>query len=150
MAFEDCQRVPLIIAGPGVTAQGASEALVSLVDLPRTILSFAKLDVPESFQGTDLGPLLAGCVEPVNDHVFVECEATHRIGQLTCVTDRYKVVVYRDSDEGEMYDLLADSDQLWNRWSDPVLNGVREEMLERWIRPRLRDFVPRSPRKAFA
>lgn len=150
MAFEDCQRVPLIIAGPGVTAQGASDALVSLVDLPRTILSLAKIEAPEGFQGSDLGPLLAGCDLAVNDHVFVECEATHRIGQLTCVTERYKVVVYRDSTEGEMYDLTLDPDQLRNRWTDPMLSPVREEMLERWIRSRLGDFVSRTPRKAFA
>jgi arylsulfatase A-like enzyme len=150
MAFEDCQRVPLLVAGPGVGVKGPSEALVSLVDLPRTILSLANLDVPEGFQGSDLTPLLAGRAEAANDHVFIECEATHRIGQLTCVTHRYKLVAYRDSPEGELYDLQKDPDQLQNLWGEPGLFSLREDMLERWVRPRLGDFVPRRPRTAFA
>lgn len=150
MAFEDCQRVPLIVAGPGVMKQGANEVLVSLVDLPRTILSQARLSVPAAYQGVDLSPVWAMEAKAANDHVFIECEATHRIGQLTCVTDRYKMVAYRDSAEGELYDLLADPDQVCNRWNDSGLASLREEWMARWIRPRLAQFAPRQPRKAFA
>lgn len=150
MAFEDCQKVPLLVAGPGVAAQGASEALVSLVDLPQTILSLAQLPAPGSFQGADLTPLLAGRAESANDHVFIECEATHRVGQLTCVTRQHKLVAYRDSAEGELYDLQGDPDQSRNLWKDPASFRLREEMLERWVRPRWAAFVSRAPRKAFA
>lgn len=149
-AFEDCQKVPLLVAGPGVAAQGASEALVTLVDLPRTILSFAQLKAPVSFQGADLAPLVAGHVASVNDHVFIECEATHLVGQLTCVTNRHKLVAYRDSAEGELYDLQEDPDQLRNLWNNPGIFHLREEMLKQWIRPRLAEFAPRAPRGAFA
>jgi len=150
MAFEDCQRVPLLIAGPGVVSGGPTEALASLVDLPRTILSLAGVPAPDVFQGADLVPILSGQSASVNDHVFVECEATHRIGQLTCVTDRYKLVVYRDAAEGEFYDLQMDPDQLRNRWNDPGFVKMRDEMLENWARPQLAGFQARDPRKAFA
>jgi arylsulfatase A-like enzyme len=150
MAFEDCQRVPLLIAGPGVTGRGACEALVSLVDIPRTMLSLAGITPPETFQGADLTPILHGGATSVQDHVFVECEATHLVGQLTCVTERYKIVAYKNSEEGELYDLLEDPDQIRNRWGDPELFQRREEMLARWIRPRLAAFPPRTVRKAFA
>lgn len=150
MAFEDCQRVPLIIAGPGIAALGPTDALANLVDLPRTILSLAGLPAPANSQGVDLVPVLSGRSSTVNDHVFVECEATHRIGQLTCVTDRYKLVVYRDSLEGEFYDLKADPDQLQNRWGDSGCSRAREEIFERWAKPRLAEFRPRAPRTAFA
>lgn len=149
-AFEDCQRVPLIVAGPGVELRGASDALVNLVDLPRTILSFAGLPAPVPWQGTDLLPLLQGGVGSVQDRTFVECQATSRIFQLTCVTDRYKMVLYRDTDEGEFYDLAEDPDQLRNLWGQPGTAGIQKRLAGEIRAAGRLESRPRNPRKAFA
>lgn len=149
-AFEDCQRVPLVMAGPGVHLRGTSDALVSLVDLPSTILSLAGLETPAAFQGADLTPVLNAEKRTVNDHVFVECEATHKITQLSCITSDYKIVVYQDSTDGELYNLKTDPDQLANLWSHPEFYLLREEMLSRWVYPRMKEFPRRRPRTAFA
>jgi hypothetical protein len=51
-------------------------------------------------------------------------------------TDTYKLVYYPGQEEGELYDLVADGDELWNRWDDPdhaeAKNKLLLEMLE-WM-----------------
>lgn len=149
-AFDDCQRVPLLMAGPGVAMRGSSEALVNLVDLPRTILSFAGLDAPAGWQGSDLRPLLRGEVARVHDKTFVECQATSKIFQLTCVTDQHKLVLYRDSEEGELYDMLADPDQLRNLWGEPELAGLQAKWVAEIHASGRLDGRPQAVRKAFS
>lgn len=150
MAFDDCQRVPLLISGPGVALRGACDALVNLVDLPRTILSLAGLATPATWQGVDLGPLLQNKVREVQAETFIECQATANIFQLTCVTGSYKMVLYRDCESGEFYDLANDPDQQENLW------GVGETVsFQKRLATRLRasgrlSHFPQQQRKAFA
>jgi arylsulfatase A-like enzyme len=150
MAFEDCQRVPLLISGPGVTAQGSTEALANLVDLPRTILSLVGCPIPAPWQGVDLKPVLENPAESVQDMTLIECEATHHVFQRTAVTATHKLVVYRGSEEGELYDLENDPCQLTNLWGLPAHEHVQREMLERIRALGLPDPPVRKPRKAFA
>ena len=53
-------RVPTVLTGPGFTGGGQVAELVSLVDLPPTLLDAAGLGVPESMQGRSIRPLLGG------------------------------------------------------------------------------------------
>ncbi len=57
--FENATRVPLIIAGPGVPAAGASsDAPVEMVDLYPTLAELCGLDAPEILPGLSLSPAL--------------------------------------------------------------------------------------------
>ena len=149
-AFEDCQRVPLLVAGPGVAARGACDAIVNLVDLPRTFLNCAGVPTPQHLQGTDLSGLLRGTVDAVQPGTFIECQATPRIFQLSYVTSSHKLVVYRDSAEGELYDLAADPDQMTNLWSAPTHQAIKAGLMHEAMRERLRATGDSHPRKAFA
>ncbi len=53
-------RVPTVLTGPGFTGGGQISELVSLVDLPATLLDGAGLPVPEPMQGRSIRPLLGG------------------------------------------------------------------------------------------
>lgn len=135
-AYEDCQRVPLIAFGPGqVKPSESTQALVSLMDLPRTFLGLAGIRTPQGMQGYDLGEVLAGTAESVREVVLVESRPTRStLYQHTLITDRYKLVVYRDWEDGELYDLQEDPDQYTNLWSKPEYRALREEMLLRLAR----------------
>ncbi|MBG88166.1 MAG: hypothetical protein CMO80_14860 [Verrucomicrobiales bacterium] len=135
-AYEDCQRVPLLIWGPGwVKPQGSSQALANLVDLPQTFLSLGGADVPESWQGVDLRPLLSGECEEVQDAILVELRATENsLNQHTLVTRQHKLVIYRHTDEGELYDLESDPNQYTNLWSHPGHGELRDRLLQRLAR----------------
>ncbi len=59
--YQETVHVPLVLIYPD--KQGAGKQIdtpVSLVDLPPTILSFAGAQIPETYQGKDLRPLIAG------------------------------------------------------------------------------------------
>lgn len=135
-AYEDCQRVPLIISAPKFfPAKGTTQALANLVDLPRTFLGLTDTKVPQGMQGTNLAPLLRGETESVQDAVMVESRPTqHTLYQHSLITADHKLVVYRDWDEGELYDLNQDPDQYTNLWTDPSSRDLREKLLLRLAR----------------
>ncbi|MGH3655156.1 MAG: sulfatase-like hydrolase/transferase, partial [Micromonosporaceae bacterium] len=47
-------RVPLVLDGPGFSGGGSRDDLVSLIDLPPTLLDAAGIEVPEEMQGRSL------------------------------------------------------------------------------------------------
>ena len=60
-ACEDaCTRVPMVLAGPGFAGGKVVEELVSLIDLPPTILTATEQAIPETMQGRPL-QALADC-----------------------------------------------------------------------------------------
>ncbi len=52
--------VPLIVAGPGVEARGASDALASVMDLAATFLDYAGVEIPSDMDSRSLRPVLSG------------------------------------------------------------------------------------------
>jgi choline-sulfatase len=60
LPYQPSVGVPLIAAGPGVKQQGASDALVSVMDLAATCLDYAGVAVPSDMDSRSLRPVLAG------------------------------------------------------------------------------------------
>lgn len=150
-AYEDCQRVPLLIWGPAFfSKKGTTSALANLVDVTRTILSLANVDSPTGIQGTDLMPVLRKESNAVQDSTIVECQATRKIYQQTFITDQYKLVIYRDHDEGELYNLLCDPDQYENLWDHQSYRELKLELLHRFVQKQMHREGLTSPRVAFA
>ena len=56
---ESSIRVPTVLTGPGFRG-GQLQELVSLIDLPPTLLDAAGLEIPDQMQGRSLMPLLRG------------------------------------------------------------------------------------------
>jgi arylsulfatase A-like enzyme len=132
-AYDDCQRIPFLVWGAGVKQKGTSQALVNLVDLPKTFLDLAGIPVPQGMQGESLLPILTGEKESVQDATMIELQATKKIYQQTLVTDRYKLVLYRDHDWGELYDMQNDPDQYSNLWKKPEFAEVKTELLQKFV-----------------
>lgn len=150
-AYEDCQRVPFLVWGPGlVKPKGTSEALVNLVDLPRTFLNLTGVPIPQGVQGRDLTPIFSGAKDAVQDATVVELQATKKIYQQTFITSGHKLVVYRDQDDGELYDLEQDPDQYSNLWNKPEFAGIKAELMHRFVQFNMRKEGYAHDRKAFA
>ena len=65
-------RVPTALTGPGFFGGGEINRLVSLVDLPPTLLDAAGLDVPAEMAGRSLLPLLRQPRHPWPDEIFIQ------------------------------------------------------------------------------
>jgi len=150
-AYEDCQRVPLLIWGPShVKRVGTTQAIANLADLPATILAMAGLQPATGMQGTDLTPILEGAAATVQDSTIVECQATRNIYQMTFITADYKLILYRDSDQGELYDLRSDPDQYDNLWEREEYRQVRAALLQQAVQKQLQREGRVAPRQSFA
>lgn len=110
--YDATQRVPLVVAGPGVPAGRVVEAQVRLADVAPTVLAAAGL-VPEAeLDGRDLAPLWSGATEPERP-AYLETFATHDAFGWSPVyglrTPRNK---YLRAPRPELYDLAADPGEL--------------------------------------
>jgi choline-sulfatase len=140
--YEATQRVPLLMAGPGVPAGRVVSAPVRLVDVAPTILALAGLPALEVSSGVDLGPWMRGeRDEPLV--AYIETLATHLDRGWSPVigvrTDRYK---YLRTVRPELYDLAEDPGETRNLAAERAsvvenLEAVLETRLEgaRPVRP---------------
>jgi arylsulfatase A-like enzyme len=138
MHYQQCLRVPLLIARPGGAA-ARTRALASSLDLAQTFLDLAGAAPFADMQGTSLVPVLHDPSGSVRDHAFVEEDfplAQHGsplpLRTRTLVTDRYRYSRYSSGDV-ELYDLEADPAELCNLANDPGYRSVRADVTEQLL-----------------
>ena len=124
-------KVPLVITGGGFTGGGKVSDLVSLIDLPATVLDIAGAEIPEHFMGKSLAD------KKGHESVFIQISES-QIGRAVR-TDRWKYSVSaknRDSASADsytedcLYDLQNDPYEKNNLISDPSLAQTRKELRE--------------------
>jgi arylsulfatase A-like enzyme len=149
--YEDVLRVPFLVRWPGEVSMGPpSTAMQSLVDLAPTFLAAAGLEIPTHMTGRNQLPSWKG-EEAVRDHVIVENHHGTRVFHMrTLVTERWKITVYRDGAEGELFDLENDPGEVRNLWHDPAFKDAKARMLHEFLQQTLRDEPMRMPRIAHA
>jgi choline-sulfatase len=124
-------RVPLVLDGPGLRG-GRRDELVSLIDLPPTLLDAAGLPVPDAMQGSSL------LRERDREAVFVQISESH-VGRAIR-TRRWKYSVRAPHADGKadpgaleyvedlLYDLEADPHELTNLAGRPSHAPVAEQL----------------------
>lgn len=123
--YDTVATVPLIFWSPGrIPAGQIDDSLVQLTDIAPTILDFAGLPTPETFEAATLLPKLGGEEGPPEDEVvYSELGRDHIQSDAEYIVMRrdrdWKLVYYQDSPDGELYDLNADPDEIDNLWRDP-------------------------------
>jgi arylsulfatase A-like enzyme len=131
--YDEIVRVPLIVAGPGVTAAGrAVDTPVSLIDLAPTLAALAGAALPAEAEGLSLVPALQG---QAIDERPVFSEALYRVplNQQAIRSGGYKLIVRQGDGQVELYDLRADPAERHNLAAERpgVADALRGE-LERW------------------
>jgi len=137
--FEPAARVPLIIAGPGVTATGrVSPRPVDLTSLFATLADLAGAALPQGVEGPSLAPLLSD-PQAAWGPAYTFCKPTTVKGRS--VRDEH----WRYTEWGfgaggqELYDEDADPDEWTNRADDPAytqsLAQMRTLLRQRWPLP---------------
>lgn len=140
--YEQTVRVPLVIWGPGrVPAGKRVDELVQLFDVGPTILEYAGVPVPETFEAQSLKPALDG--EPFAGRPFVCCEQGRDSNQnaaelITMLrTKRHKLVHILGQDDGQLFDLEQDPAEHRNLWDDPGHAEIKRELVEQLLQWRI-------------
>jgi len=157
--FEESLRTPLLIRWPEVIRAGSvNQQLVSLIDLPETLLEVAGVPVPTDMQGHSLVPLLKG--QTPSDwrktfyYHYYEYPAPHHVRPHEgVVTDRYKLVRYYLPglpDEWELLDRQQDPQETRNFINDSANAETVANLKHELQRLRKELHVPdETPRAAF-
>ncbi|MCF7687343.1 MAG: sulfatase-like hydrolase/transferase [Cephaloticoccus sp.] len=141
-------RVPTALRGPGFTSGGALTELVSLVDLPATLLDAAGIPVPSEMEGCSILPLAKK--QPVHwrDDMFVQISESQTGRALRTHRWKYSVRCLEPGTDGRpliaasvdtytedcLYDLLADPWELTNLIGGPAYAAVTAELRGRLLK----------------
>jgi uncharacterized sulfatase len=134
-------RIPMILRGPGLAGGKVVNDLVSLIDLPPTLLRAAGVAVPATMRGRPLQETVTPTDHTWPEEVFVQISESH-VGRAIR-TKRWKYAVRapgrkggRDAGsdtymEDHLYDLKQDPHERANLVNNPALASVRVELAER-------------------
>ncbi|MEQ8789913.1 MAG: sulfatase [Pirellulaceae bacterium] len=138
--YEESLRVPLVIYDPRAPKDLRGRTLPQMalnVDIPATILAYAGVEIPDTYQGENLKPLVEGEKLKTWRHDFF-CEhlmdVGARIPKWEGVRDqRYVYARYFEQEPVYefLHDLQADPDQLKNFVSDDAYAEVLAKMRRR-------------------
>jgi len=139
-------HIPMIWRVPGAAAS-VTNSLTSTVDILPTLLDFAGLEIPLGLQGISLRPLLEGNQMPLREQLIIE----NRWGQKpvegfnTLVTERYKLSLYTNGIEGELYDLENDPREENNLFGNAEVREIQRQLTNQFAVEMLRhqDPLPR-------
>jgi arylsulfatase A-like enzyme len=138
---ESSIRVPTVFTGPGFKGGGQIQELVSLIDLPPTLLDAAGLEVPAPMQGRSIMPLLREGDAEWPEEVFVQISEA-QTGRAVR-TARWKYGVDAPGEKGPnasvyveqyLYDLQADPYELNNLIGLQSHARVAEIMADRMLK----------------
>jgi choline-sulfatase len=124
--FENATRIPLVIAGPGVSEAGKVAAgPVEMVDIYPTLTALAGLDTPAAVSGKSLAPMLADVSHSVRQAAFTQFGTGYSIR-----TDRYRYTHWGpDGSLGaELYDHHTDSAEMVNLATHQAAAAVVKEL----------------------
>ena len=124
--FENAARVPLVIAGPGVTAKGATtEAPAEMVDFYPTLGELCGLKPPKSVSGVSLAPTLKDPTARPRSEAFTQYSTGYSIR-----TPRYRYTFWGEdgSADVELYDHESDPKEMKNVAGSPAMVDVAKEL----------------------
>lgn len=128
-------HIPLIICGGAFKGGLQIDELISLIDLPPTILDICGVNIPKTFDGVSLIHSLDG---PIREYVYIEISES-QLGRAIRTRDYIYSMrkprslgvesadakVYRDD---KLYDLNIDPHQQKNLIFDPKYNAIKRNL----------------------
>lgn len=123
--WDDGTRVPLIFAGPGITAGQTCSKPAELLDMYPTLVDLCDLPKREDLEGHSLLPQLKDADSPRKWPAIT----THNAGNHGIRSEHFRYIHYADGSE-ELYDLRKDPNEWTNLLSDPESAKKHADVLE--------------------
>ncbi|WP_019172128.1 choline-sulfatase [Pseudaminobacter salicylatoxidans] len=134
--FEGSARVPLMVAGKGITP-GLIDAPTSNLDICPTLCDLAGIDIADIMPWTDgqsLKPQMRG--QPRSEPVLMEYAAEGSYAPLVAMRDGKYKFVHCEIDPPQLFDLESDPLELTNLAADPanaaLVASFMEKVRARW------------------
>ncbi|MGI3187301.1 sulfatase-like hydrolase/transferase [Nioella aestuarii] len=131
MHYEGLLNVPLIVRGPGVPSGKSVDQPVSTIDLGATFCDYADCDPLLTQHGESLRPLIEGQADrdfAYNEWELLPTRTGVPLSLRTVRTQSHKMTVDTISGAGELYDLVADPQEMKNIFDDPAAADVRSRL----------------------
>lgn len=120
--YDQCVKVPMILAGPGILKNHVSTELISAaLDIPQTLLDYAGAEAPSDLHGMSLRGLTADPVARLDrGYVVAETKFARNVEPLglrgrMLRTRQYKYCVYDVGENREqLFDMTTDSGETRN------------------------------------
>ncbi|MFX0070645.1 MAG: sulfatase-like hydrolase/transferase [Candidatus Hermodarchaeota archaeon] len=138
---ESSIHIPLVIKGPGFEGGREITELVSLIDLPPTLLTMAGVNVPKDMRGHPIQKLINGTIYKWPKEVFVQISES-QVGRAIR-TEKWKYSIKAPNKDGLLYarneiymedflyDLENDLFERNNLVEDPKYQDIRNKLAER-------------------
>ncbi|MDR5858152.1 sulfatase-like hydrolase/transferase [Halomonas eurihalina] len=132
--YEESVHVPAIVWGRGVARNQRVDGLTSLIDFGPTILELAGIEPPPWMEAKTLLPAIRGEQFSGRDFVFSEHAYDFIFSGTELMTmvrdERWKLVEFIDSDEGQLFDMQRDPGEMYNLWDDETVAAIRQHLQE--------------------
>jgi arylsulfatase A-like enzyme len=155
--YEHSMRVPLIISGPGITANRTTDAMCYLFDVLPTLGALCGVQGPATSEGIDLRPTLRDPAKPARTTMMF----AFRDIQRAVRDDQWKLIRYPQVDRTQLFDLRADPHEITNLAGRPehasrvaAMTATLTAEMKRWddsltsltvAQPKPADWKPLSP-----
>lgn len=128
--YETAYRVPLIVRWPEAIPAGTRiDRVIALVDFHASLLSLMGAAPSDRTAGRNGSALLRGEASEWTDEAFIHHPSFERIGIFT---DHYELAYVKDHDP-ILFDRRNDPTQVDNRFGDPAMRPVVEELTARIV-----------------
>jgi arylsulfatase A-like enzyme len=122
--WDETDRIPFIIAGPGIEGGRLCDRTVGLIDIYPTLIELCGLPKKEGLEGKSLVPLLKGVDEKWNDRPVL---TTKGPGIHAVRTQKWTYIHYRDGYQ-ELYDNAKDQIQRNNLAGNPDFSQIIKKL----------------------
>lgn len=138
-SFENTIHIPLVIKGKGFEGGKTEDKLVSLIDIPKTLMTVAGCDIGDDIQGDALQDIFDN--PKWKDDVYIQISESF-LGRAVR-TDRYKYTIHAPHkhpwndmlsdvyEEKYLFDLKNDPLEKNNLVDDPAYATIREDLKKR-------------------
>jgi len=116
-------RVPLIFAGPGITAGQRCNRPAELLDIFPTLVELCDLPELSQLEGLSLVPQLQDAQAPRERPAIT----SHNPGNFGVRSERWRYIQYADGSQ-ELYDMQTDANEWHNLAGDPAHRNVIAEL----------------------
>jgi len=123
-----------MLAGPNIAAGKRVKDNVALFDLGPTILDWAGLEIPDWMEAESLTPYFGNGPTPQRTRVYAEHSNDALLTGTRLMTmvleGSKKLIHFVDSDQGMLFDLEKDPQELNNLWNNPDHKSMRDDLIQ--------------------